>query len=105
MSEQPRPRRKPVAQAIRDHAPWMPVEFTEEEVGALKALQRGDAQAHMQQAALKCIVEKVCDTYGLGWHPGSEQEAHFAAGRRFAGLQVVKALNINVKLMRGENNG
>lgn len=81
----------------------MPVEFTEEEVGALKALERGDAQPHMQQNALRCIIEKVCETYGLGWHPGSEQEAHFAAGRRFAGLQIVKALNINVKLLRRED--
>ena len=102
MAEQPRPQRKPVAHAIRDHAPWMPVEFTEEEVGALKALQRGDAQPHMQQAALRCIVEKVCEAYGLGWHPGSEQDAHFAAGRRFAGLQIVKALIVNMKLFKDQ---
>lgn len=102
MSEQPKPRRKPVSQAVYEHAPWMPVQFTPEELGSLKALQRGDAQAHLQQLALKTIIEKCCDTYGLGWHPTSEQEAHFAAGRRFAGLQIVKALNINPKLLRRE---
>lgn len=91
-----------MSQAVREHAPWMPVEFSEEEAGALKALQRGDAQPHMQKLALKCLIEKVCDTYGLGWHPGSEQDAHFAAGRRFAGLQIVKALNIDVKLLRSD---
>lgn len=100
MSEQPR--KKPAPQVVREHAPWMPVTFTLEEAGALQALQHGRAEAHQQQIAMKCIVEKVCDTYGLGWHPGSEQEAHFAAGRRFAGLQVVKALNINLKLLRRE---
>jgi hypothetical protein len=97
MSEQPRQRRKPVGQAVREHAPWMPCEFTEEEAGALKALQRGDAQPHMQQLALRTIIEKVCDTYGLGWHPTNDHEASFAAGRRFSGLQIVKALNLNIK--------
>lgn len=80
----------------------MPVEFTEEEAGAIKALQRGDAQPHMQQIALRCFIEKICDTYGLGWHPTGDHESSFAAGRRFAGTQTVKALNLNIKLLRRE---
>lgn len=78
----------------------MPVAFTEEEAGALKALQRGDAQPHMQQTALKCIVEKVCDTYGLGWHPAGPHDSSFAAGRRFPGLQIVKALNTPIAVFK-----
>jgi hypothetical protein len=98
-------KRKPIALAVREHAPWMPVEFTEEEAGAIKCLQRGDAPPHVQQLALKCIVERICDTYGMGWHPASPHEASFAAGRRFAGLQVVKALNVDIKLFkRGESS-
>lgn len=78
----------------------MPVTFTLEEAGALQALQHGKADPHQQQIALKCLVERVCDTYGLGWHPTNDHEASFAAGRRFAGTQIVKALNVNLKLLR-----
>lgn len=100
MAEQPTPRRKPVAQALKENAPWMPPTWDEADVGALQALQIGKAEPHQQQRALKFIIETICDTYGLGWHPSGPHEASFAAGKRWPGTQIVKFLNLNMKALR-----
>lgn len=80
----------------------MPVKWEPADVGALQSLQRGDAPPEVQQRALKFIIERVCDTYGLGWFPTGPHEASFAAGRRFAGTEIVKLLNINLARLRRE---
>lgn len=53
---------------------------------------------------MKWIIENACDTYGLGWHPGGPHESSFVAGRRFSGLQIVKAIKVNVSAMRKQEN-
>lgn len=80
--------------------PWLPVEFELADIGAIKALQAGTASAEQQRRALDVFINKVCATYDLGWHPENDHQASFAAGRRFAGMQTVKALH----LTRKENN-
>lgn len=82
--------------------PWLPVDYEDSEIYALKQLAGGTADARMQVKALKAIVEKVCGTYDLGWHPNGDHESSFAAGRRFAGLQIVKAVNLPASLMKKE---
>ena len=93
---QPRKEPKPIG-----HEPWLPVETDPADASAIQALAAGTADANQQKRALKVFIEKCADTYGLGWHPGGGSNADFAAGRRFAGLQVVKLLKVKVGLLTG----
>ena len=77
--------------------PWIPKQYELGDIAAVQAVARGTADKDQQQRALKWIVEQVCGTYDLGWHP---EFADFAAGLRFAGLQIVKATKLNTALMR-----
>lgn len=81
--------------------PWLPVEYELADINAIKSVAAGTADADQQKRAFKTIVEKVCMTYDLGWHPQDDHQASFAAGRRFAGTQLVKALH----LIKKENHG
>lgn len=70
------------------------------EAASLQALQRGEASAHQQQAALKWIIEAAAGTYDLSYSPESDRATAFAEGRRFVGLQVVKMLKVNVEALK-----
>lgn len=89
----------------KDRPPFAPAEFEAAELSAIQALERGTADEGQQKRALKTIIEKCCDTYGLGWHPDGDHAASFVAGRRFAGLQIVKALKINPSAMVRNRDG
>lgn len=77
--------------------PWEPKQYELGDIAAVQAVALGKADKDQQQRALRWIVEQVCGTYDLGWHP---EYADFAAGLRFAGLQIVKATKLNTALMR-----
>lgn len=81
-------------------APW---ELAD--AAALQALQRGDADSHAQQRALKWIIESGCSTYDLSFRPGEEgrRETDFAEGRRFVGTHIVMMLKANLSLLRRNN--
>lgn len=75
-------------------------------MGALQALQRGDATGDQMQRALKWIVG-CAGTYDLSFRPGQdgERESSFAEGKRFVGLQIVKLLKINLSQLRKVTDG
>lgn len=80
------------AQIPPPHKPadWEPADFY-----AVQMLHAGKANAIQQQRALKWIIEEAAGTYQLGWHPESDHASSFVAGRRFVGLQIIKALAVN----------
>lgn len=80
--------------------PFAPALYELADLTAVQAVAQGTADADQQRRALKWIVEEVCDVYGLGWHPDGDHASSFMAGRRFAGLQVVKATKINTAALR-----
>lgn len=80
--------------------PHQPAKYHLADLSAVQALAAGKATAEQQKRALRWIVEDVCLTYDLGWHPEGAHAASFVAGRRFAGLQIVKAATINVAALR-----
>lgn len=88
--------------------PWPlacePAEYELVDVTSIQALASGQADAQQQMRALKWIIEKAADVYGLGWHPGGPHDAAFVAGRRNAGLQVVKIIHLNVSVLRKKEN-
>ena len=77
--------------------PWEPKQYELSDITAVQAVALGVADKDQQVRALWWIVEQVYGTYDLGWHL---ENADFAAGLRFAGLQIVKATKLNTALMR-----
>lgn len=85
---------------------FTPPDYELADVEAFQALARGDCSPHLQQRALRWVIESAAATYDLSFRPGSERETCFAEGRRFVGLQIVKMLKLDKsKLKKGDANG
>jgi hypothetical protein len=67
--------------------PFLPASYELADITSVQALAAGTADAHQQQRAVRWIIEAVCDTYGLGWHPDGDHASSFVAGRRFSGCR------------------
>lgn len=80
--------------AAKNSRAYAPVENTSVSVRLIQALNRGDATPQMQQDALKYIINTICRTYDMSYHPESDRDTSFAEGRRFVGLQLVKLLSL-----------
>jgi hypothetical protein len=82
-------------------APWYPPAYELADIMAIKGLAAGTASADQQQRAIKWIIENACATYDLSYRPTSDRDTSFAEGRRFVGLEIVKALKLDIsKLQR-----
>jgi hypothetical protein len=82
-------------------APWYPPAYELADIMAVKGLAAGTASADQQQRAIKWIIENACAAYELSYRPTSDRDTSFAEGRRFVGLQIVKALKLDIsKLQR-----
>lgn len=77
-------------------APWKPTEWEPADVAAIQALVRGDASPEQQRRAIDYIIKDIAGTYDLSYRPDSERDSTFAEGKRFVGLQIVKAVNLNL---------
>lgn len=89
-------------------APYAPAEYEVADLGAIQALARGEALPHQQTRALAWIVNEICRTYDLSYRPESPHDTAFAEGKRYVGLQLVKAMKLNLKLFadsKKDNNG
>jgi hypothetical protein len=64
-----------------------------EDVGAIKALARGDASPEQQRRAMNWIINKAAMTYQDTYAP---PDSDFFQGRRSVGLQIVKLVNMPV---------
>ena len=76
-----------------DRAPWIPAKYDLPDATAMKALEKGEANAHQQKMALRWIIETVAKTYDLSYRL-NDRDTAFAEGKRFVGLQIVKLLNL-----------
>jgi hypothetical protein len=84
-------------------APFYPPAYELADIMAIKGLVAGTANPEQQQRAIKWIIENACATYELSYRPTSDRDTSFAEGRRFVGLQIVKALKLDIsKLQRKE---
>ena len=79
---------------------WEPAKYELGDITAVQAVANGEADAHQQKRALDWIIKQVCWTYELSYRPESERDTAFAEGRRFVGLQIVKALHMNTSVMK-----
>lgn len=80
-------------------APYIPPVWEPADISAIQALQRGDASPDQQRRALDYIIN-LAGTYDLSYRPESDRDTTFAEGKRFVGLQIVKALKINLAALR-----
>lgn len=82
--------------------PWKPSHYENADAGAIQALMRGDAPPHLQQRAIKYIVEVLCGTYDMSYRSNSDRDTCFAEGKRAVGLQIVKLATINLSAFKNE---
>jgi len=76
-------------------AVWLPPGFELNDLYNIQALSTGTANADQQIAALKCIVEKLCGTYGITFDPSSDRMTAHNEGKRFVGLSIVQLTKLN----------
>lgn len=80
--------------------PWKPTEWEPADVAAIQALTRGEATADQQRRAVDYIIRDIAGTYDMSYRPSSDRDTAFAEGKRFVGLQIVKAVNLNLAAIR-----
>ena len=84
----------------RKKGPVPTATFEDADAYAIQALERGMATPEQQKRALKWIVEKACLTYDFCDNPDIERCAAIFDGRRFAGLQIVRLIKINMAIFK-----
>ncbi len=75
-----------------------------EDAGALQALNRGEAEPHQQQRAMKYIIEVLAGAYDMSFRPESDRSTCFAEGRRFVGNRIVFLTKVNLAKLQGKPN-
>ena len=98
--------KKPVKQALADHAPWKPPLYALADVSAVKALYDGTADKIQQQRVLAFIIEHLAGTHNMSYRPGpdGDRDTAFAEGRRFVGMQLVKLVKVNIDQLRRDHD-
>lgn len=81
--------------------PWLPPEWEPPDLRAVQQVWAGTASPEQQQRAMRWIAFTLADKDGMGWHPQDAHLADFAAGRRWVGRELTKALMINVAVITG----
>ena len=71
-------------------------EWKPEDVGAMKALARGDASPDQQRRAINWIINNAAMTYQDTYAP---PDSDYYQGRRSVGLQIVKLINMPVDVL------
>lgn len=79
-----------------------PCDYTIEDVGAIQALMKGEAEPHQQKRALDWLINTVCITYDATFDHNQAEYSH-AEGRRYVGNTIIKMLKLNIaKLKEGK---
>ena len=81
----------------RISGPDQPAPFEEADVYAVQALFTGTANDGQQKRAVKWILEEACKVKDLPWVAGGlegQRATDFANGRKFAGHQILKMLEL-----------
>lgn len=78
------------------------------QLGALRAMARGEASERQQKMALDTILNVYCRTHDLSFRPddaGGERATAFAEGKRFVGLMILRALKQPAERVLPSNEG
>jgi hypothetical protein len=82
--------------------PYLPAKWEHADVAAIQALVRGNATPDQQTRAITYIVNDICGTYDLEYRTDARDHA-FGSGRRFAGLQIVKMIKLNLAALNEDH--
>jgi hypothetical protein len=83
---------KPKRIAVRQ--PWEPLDLTEYEIRAVKAVASGHASEPQQTTAMRVITEKFCAVYDQSFRPGIDghRATDFAEGKRWVGNRIIHTI-------------
>lgn len=76
--------------------PWHPIDLDKTDVLALRGLKAGTATPQQQQHAIQWLINVASRMDDLSFRPDSERATAFAEGKRFVGLQIWKALTLDM---------
>lgn len=80
---------------LPDPSPWKPPAYDEQVIMAIRAIERGVANAAQQQLFWRYMMftTGASDEFAdLSYRPNSERDTVFAEGKRFVGLMFRKLL-------------
>ena len=80
--------------------PWYPPSYEKADISAIKGVVAGTATPEQQVRAMRYIIETLCGAYDLSYRPGSDRDTAFAEGRRFVGLQIIKAIKLDLSALK-----
>lgn len=83
--------------------PFAPAPYGDNEVAAIKAMAEGTANPGQQRLAMNWIITGPCMVYNETFVPGQPDVSDNLAGRRNAGLQIVKLINMPMLSKQKEN--
>ena len=90
-----KPRSNKIKTQLPQAQPWFPVEPTQVQARAIKAMATGEASEVQQKIAMAFIVNKLCAVEDMEFRPeefGGDRASCFAGGKRFVGNQIRKWL-------------
>lgn len=85
---------------VKKRAPVPVPHWEKADACAIQAVEKGEATPEQQKRALAWIVNSACLTYDFSDQPESDRLSAIFDGRRFAGLQVVKLIKINISKLK-----
>lgn len=79
-------------------APWVPLELTDYEVRAFKALGNKNASDAQQGTILDVLLNKFCRVYDQSFRPGPDgaRATDFAEGQRYVGNRILHTIKRKV---------
>lgn len=87
----------------RPPLPYAPAPWEDADITAIQALERGEASPEQQKRALKWIIDNAAQTHDVEYR--SEPHDHaFCSGRRFVGLQIIKAIKLNLRAFNNKGS-
>ena len=78
---------------------FMPAEYSISEAYAVRAVAEGIATPEQQKKAMKWIIENASHACDLSYGYADKDDTNFAEGSRWVGLQLIKLINLNSKLL------
>lgn len=88
----------------KDKKYWKLPKIEFHETAAIQALNRGEATPEQQQAALKCIIEKISGYYDEPFCPDNASVTSYHCGRRSVATLTLKEIAIDLQKLKQRNN-
>jgi len=79
--------------------PWTSIDADDADIGAIKALNAGNANEGQQKRALSFIIHRIAATYDMSFRPGEDGDraTAFAEGKRYVGNQIIRLTKLPTK--------